>query len=224
MCRDLGFFLSYKTINETSISNDIKEKILKIYSDTLYNTVNGEIIDVFLPFESIEYHKAMKENTIYDIYINKTAWYTIIGPLLIGAYLAGCDKESEQKLIKIGLDLGIAFQIKDDLLGLYSESQTLGKTINDIKEGKQTIIYKHAIDNANEEELNIIKKYYGKSNITFEESTLIADLFEKIGSRKNAEDLVEKYTNSAIYEIKNSDFQNKELFIEFCNYLLRRKK
>lgn len=219
---DLGFFISYKVISEANISSEVKAEIMKVYAKTLYNTVNGEITDVELPLKGINYHKDMNDKIIYDIYVNKTAWYTIIGPILIGATSAGIDEEEKEKLIEIGTNLGIAFQIKDDLLGLYSNIKMLGKTLNDIKEGKQTIIYKYAIDNANDNELEIIKKYYGNPNITIEESEKITSLFEKLGAKSNAEKLVEKYTNNAVEIINNANFKNKELFIEFANYLLNR--
>ena len=219
---DLGFFISYKIIGDLNIEPKVKNEIINIYAKTLYNTVVGEIIDVELPYKSKEYHRNMNEDIIYDIYINKTAWYTIIGPLLIGAALCDINEEEKQKIIEAGINLGIAFQIKDDLLGLYSDSLSLGKTINDIKEGKQTIIYKYAIDNANNEELNIINKYYGNITNTIKEDELITSLFEKIGAKSNAEKLVETYTNKAIEIINSMNIKNKDLFIEFADYLLKR--
>ena len=219
---DLGFFLSYDIINNMNIDSKIKEKILKIYSKILYNTVNGEIIDVELPLESLDYHKNMNENIIYDIYINKTAWYTIIGPILIGAVSAGINNDDRKKLVDMGINLGIAFQIKDDLLGLYSDTNTMGKTLNDIKENKQTIIYKYAIDHANDVELEIINKYYGK-NIDEEKTNKLLDLFEGLGAKKEAERLVEEYTNKGIEIINDMDIENKEKFISFANYLLKRE-
>ncbi len=221
---DLGFFISYRIINNSSISNDLKDEIIRVYSKTLYNTVNGEIIDVELPFKSVEYHKKMDEKIIYDIYVNKTAWYTIIGPILIGAASAGANYDDKQKLIEVGTNLGIAFQIKDDLLGLYSNSNEMGKTLNDIKEGKQTIIYKYAIDHATDNDLKTIKKYYGNPNVTEEESNIIANLFDRLGARKIAEELAEKYTINGINKIKKMDVKNKELFIKFADYLLKRQK
>lgn len=220
---DMGFFISYKIISELNINSDVKAEIMKIYARTVYNTVNGEITDVELPLQDINYHKNMEEKIIYDIYVNKTAWYTIIGPLLIGASSVGIDKDKKEKIIEAGTNLGIAFQIKDDLLGLYSDVLILGKTLNDIKEGKQTIIYKYAIDNANDKELDIIKKYYGSPNLTIEENKIITDLFEKIGAKANAEKLVEKYTNKGIKIMEELDLYNKDLFIDFAHYLLKRK-
>ena len=219
---DLGFFISYRVINNANISKELKEEIVKIYSKTLHNTVNGEIVDVELPLKDLNYHKKMNEKIIYDIYINKTAWYTIIGPVLIGAASANASKDDKEKLIKIGTYLGIAFQIKDDLLGIYSNVNDMGKTLNDIKEGKQTIIYKYAIDHANADELKTIKKYYGNPLVTKDECMKIAKLFEKLGARKNAEELVKEYTDKGIDIINAMNVENKDLFISFANYLLNR--
>lgn len=219
---DLGFFISYKIISELNIDSNVKAEIMKVYARTLYNTVNGEIIDVELPLENMTYHKGMNEKVIYDIYVNKTAWYTIIGPILIGASFANINEKDKQAVIDIGTNLGIAFQIKDDLLGLYSDVKTMGKTLNDIKEGKQTIIYKYAIDNCSLEDLELINKYYGKEDITPDANKIIVELFEKIGARKNAEELVTIYTNKAIKIINESSLLNKELFIDFADYLLKR--
>lgn len=220
---DLGFFISYNIINNANISDDLKIEIMKVYSKTLYNTVNGEIIDVELPLKSLEYHKKMDDKLIYDIYVNKTAWYTIIGPILIGASSANAASLDKEKLMKMGENLGIAFQIKDDLLGLYSEDDSMGKTLNDIKEGKQTIIYKYAIDHANKEEIEIINKYYGNSCVTIDENKIITDLFIKLGAKENAEKLELEYTKKGIDIINSMDVKNKDLFMDFANYLLKRK-
>lgn len=220
---DLGFFISYNIINNANISDDLKIEIMKVYSKTLYNTVNGEIIDVELPLKSLKYHKKMDDKLIYDIYVNKTAWYTIIGPILIGASSANASSLDKEKLMKMGENLGIAFQIKDDLLGLYSENDNMGKTLNDIKEGKQTIIYKYAIDHANKEEIEIINKYYGNSDVTIDENKIITDLFIKLGAKENAEKLELEYTKKGIDIINSMDVKNKDLFMDFANYLLKRK-
>lgn len=220
---DLGFFISYRIINNSNISQKLKDEIIKIYSKTLHNTVNGEIVDVELPLKDINYHKSMSDKIIYDIYVNKTAWYTIIGPILIGAASAGASKLDKQKLIEMGNNLGIAFQIKDDLLGLYSNVFDMGKTLNDIKEGKQTIIYKYAIDHASKDDLKIIEKYYCNPNVTNKENEIITGLFERLGARKYAEDLVNKYTNRGIKIINDMNVENKKEFTEFANYLLNRK-
>ena len=220
---DLGFFLSYKLINESSFNSDIKAKLLKCYTDTLYNTVIGEIIDVELPLKDYKYHLNMDDKEIYDIYINKTSWYTFIGPLLLGAISSGMDDDKLNNIIDIGLNLGIAFQIKDDLLGLYSTNKEMGKTLNDIKENKQTIIYKYAIDHATDEERNIINNLYGKE-LNEEDTKTILDLFTSLNAKDNAEKLVKDHTDKAINIINDSDFENKQYLIDLAEKLVARNK
>lgn len=219
---DLGFFMAYRIINESSLDEKVKLEILNVFTKTIYNTVIGEITDVELPYKNSEYHKNMKENVIYDIYINKTAWYTIIGPLLIGGIVANISDSEQSKLFDIGLNLGIAFQIKDDLLGLYSENNNVGKTINDVKEGKQTILYKYAIDNASLEQLAFIRNWYGNADIDDFNIKKLVTMLTEIGAKDNAESLLKDYTNKSIDLIKNSSFSNKDLLINFANYLLNR--
>ena len=220
---DLGFFLSYKLINETKIDENTKYRLLECFTNTLYNTVIGEIIDVELPLKEFDYQLKMEDKEIYDIYINKTSWYTFVGPLLLGAISADMDKKALKQIIDIGINLGIAFQIKDDLLGLYSTDKEMGKTLNDIKENKQTIIYKYAIDHANDGELQIIKELYGKE-LDEKNTDIIVNLFEELGAKRNAENLVEEYTKKAIDIINKSNFQNKEILIELADYLVSRTK
>ena len=220
---DLGFFLAYRIINETYFSDEIKTSILKIFTDTIYNTVIGEITDVELPYQSKEYHKMMSDDVIYDIYVNKTAWYTIIGPLLMGAITNNISDADKSNLIEICINLGSAFQIKDDLLGLYSNKDGIGKTLNDVKEGKQTIIYKYAINNASKEELKYINEYYGNSLVDEKESIKIITLFTKLGAKDNAEKLLKDHTYKSIKLVEQSSFENKEILISFSNYLLNRE-
>ena len=220
---DLGFFLSYRLINESSFDNNIKTKLLEIYTKTIYNTVIGEIIDLEIPLKSFDYHLKMEEKEIYDIYANKTSWYTFIGPLLLGAISTGLKDDQLTDIIDIGMNLGIAFQIKDDLLGLYSTNNEIGKTVNDIKENKQTIIYKYAISQASKEELDIINKYYGKDNNSKDNKQLL-DLFIKLGAKDNAVSLVKDYTNKAIEIINKSNYKNKDYLINLALLLVERAK
>ena len=221
---DLGFFLAYQIINETNFKKAIKTKILTTFTDTIYNTVIGEIIDVELPYKNKCYHQEMSENIIYDIYINKTAWYTIIGPLLMGGITADISLAREKEIREIGKNLGIAFQIKDDLLGLYSDHLQMGKTLNDIKEGKQTIIYKYAIDNAFQKDREFIYQNYGNPLISESDSKKILKLFDKLKAKEYAFNTLKKYTEKSIMQINNSSLKNKDILIQFANYLLERNK
>jgi geranylgeranyl diphosphate synthase, type II len=77
----------------------------------------------------------------------KTARYTVVSPLKLGALAAGC--EPDARLTDAGLDLGIAFQIRDDVLNLIGDFATYGKEINgDLLEGKRTLMLVHLLEHA----------------------------------------------------------------------------
>ena len=99
----------------------------------------------------------------------------------------------------------------------------MGKTLNHMKEGKQSMIYKYAIDHANKDELKEIEKYYGNPSVTKEESKKIAELFDMLGAKKSAEELVKEYTDRGIEIINDMDVSNKDEFITFADYLLNRE-
>lgn len=100
---DLGFFLAIKIISESKFEDKTKNKALKIFSNIMIDTAIGQMLDI--------------ENADPVIIARlKTAQYTIIGPLQLGAILAGANEKLLANLGDFGHHLGIAFQIRDDIL------------------------------------------------------------------------------------------------------------
>ena len=78
------------------------------------------------------------------IYRYKTSSYSFVGPILSGAYCSGADDSTCQLLEQIAINAGIAFQIQDDLLGVFGDETQTGKsTLSDLREGKQTLLVAH---------------------------------------------------------------------------------
>jgi geranylgeranyl diphosphate synthase type II len=79
----------------------------------------------------------------------KTAWYTFVAPMLVGAIVAGADAPCRVALRKFAVSLGLAFQIQDDVLNLTADPRRYGKEIGgDLWEGKHTLILLHALREA----------------------------------------------------------------------------
>ena len=158
---DYGYF----KVNEIIIKYYQKDpnfaKIFNYYNDIVLKTIEGELIDVILAFEGKYKEIKNLDENIMLIYKLKTAFYTIIGPLNLGFILGGIEDEKLEEIKNFGEKVGIAFQIQDDILGIYSD---MGKVIgSDIKEFKQTILYSFTMKN--EKYKNELLKYYGKENI-----------------------------------------------------------
>lgn len=100
---DYGFFLSYQIICRTKFPDDLKIRALSLFSKVMMDTGFGQMLDV------------MGEHS-FTVMKLKTACYTVSGPLQVGALLGGANEKKIRILGDFGEDLGIAFQIRDDIL------------------------------------------------------------------------------------------------------------
>ena len=210
---DIGFFLSNNIIASSYANNSNLAKILQLYNKINIYTGKGEVIDVMLPFTSKYNSKCnVTEKDIMEIYRLKTAWYTIIGPLALGMTLGGATDKAITSLEKIAEPLGIAFQIKDDILGIYSSSKKMGKDNSDISEYKQTILYSYTINTEYKDEL---LKYYGKNTLSHKDVEKVQDIFKKSG----AYDYATRKMNELFNESKKLIKSNKSMKKEYKNIL-----
>ena len=218
-----GLYEAIKIIS-TSYKNDPNlSKVLNNFIDTALNTVRGEVLDVILPFESKNgINNDLLEESIMNIYKLKTANYTIIGPLSVGLLLAGANEEKIKDISLFGEKVGIAFQIQDDILGIYSDE--MGKVIgSDIKEFKQTILYSHISKTSYIDELN---KYYGK-DISNENISKVRELFKESGSLDYSINTMNTMYDESIDILNNIDWidsSKKDILRGFVEYLRNRNR
>ncbi|MDI6758651.1 MAG: polyprenyl synthetase family protein [Candidatus Omnitrophota bacterium] len=140
-----------------------KEQALKKFIKAIAHTACGEFIELLYGIKNID--KITKDN-IYKIYDLKTASYTFASPLSCGAALAGARKKEADKLYHYGMLLGRAFQIKDDLLGLFSPQLKTGKScFTDLQEAKKTILIWHAYNHSSKKDKVTIKRIFSKKRI-----------------------------------------------------------
>jgi geranylgeranyl pyrophosphate synthase len=223
---DYGLYLSNKIISD-SYKNDLNlGNLLSYFNNIVLKTIKGELIDVVLPFES-KYNIIKNEDlesNIMDVYKLKTAYYTIVGPLSSGMILAKTTEDKLKDIEKLGEKIGIAYQIQDDILGIYSDN--MGKVVgSDIKEFKQTILYSYIICK-NESFKDDLLKYYGKE-ITKESIENIRNLFDKSGAKKYSIDLMNNLYDEAIEILNNISWikeEDKNILNGLINYLRERNK
>ena len=102
--------LGYEVLNSSPFSVNSKIKALEKLNKTLYSTCYGQMLELQLRDK-----RTIADKDVLEIYTRKTAFYTLIAPLQIGALLAGAQDTFLKKIEKFALPLGIAFQIRDDL-------------------------------------------------------------------------------------------------------------
>ena len=158
-------------------------------------------------------------------YYNDIVLKTIEGELIdVVLSFEGKYKENEKlkDIQSFGEKIGIAFQIQDDILGIYSD---MGKVIgSDIKEFKQTILYSYTINN--EKYKNELLKYYGKENINEKEINETRKIFKDSGAYDYAVNLMNKFYDESIEIVKNINWiknEDKLIIYGFIEYLKGRK-
>ncbi|OGZ20289.1 MAG: hypothetical protein A2654_01850 [Candidatus Nealsonbacteria bacterium RIFCSPHIGHO2_01_FULL_43_31] len=111
---DMASAIGYEILSYAPFPAKNKVLALAKLNETLYSTGYGQMLDLFLR-KKIKSGKKASASEVLTMYKRKTAFYTIVAPLQIGAILAGAGKGFLEKIEEFGLPLGIAFQIRDDL-------------------------------------------------------------------------------------------------------------
>lgn len=223
---DIGFFYTAELITKKYKNDKNLAKLLSYYNNIVIKTIKGEIIDVALPFiEKNDKKHTLHEEDIMEIYKLKTSWYTIVGPFVLGMILGNSKAKDMETFEKVLEPLGIAFQIKDDILGIYSSKEILGKSVySDIEEFKQTILYSYIKIKRNDL-LDELLKYYGRS-INEEESKKVQQLFEESGALEYATNKMNEMFNEANTNIKSMDIKEyiKNILLGLILFLRLREK
>lgn len=182
---DIMYALAIDAFLSIKEDSQRKEKALKKLLEAAIYTAGGEFIELLCGTKDI---KKIRRRDIYKIYNFKTAYYTFASPLSIGAILAGASKDQIDIISKYGLFLGNAFQIKDDILGIFGDERKTGKSgLVDLKEAKKTILIWFAYNKSCEKEKSIIKSIFSKQKIRQLDLLRIRKIIQESGAREFAE-------------------------------------
>ena len=157
-----------------------KEKALKKLMEASFHTACGEFIELMSGSKNVE---QITKSEILRIYDYKTAHYTFAWPLSCGAMLAGAKQKQVDKLSQCGIYLGRAFQIRDDILGMFSDEKETGKSsLTDLKEAKKTILIWYAYHHSNQKNKSTIKTVLSKSNANKRDLAIIRNIIFRSGA------------------------------------------
>lgn len=140
------------------------------------------------------------DKDFYFIVDGKTVYYTIAGPMRLGAIIAGATDKQLDTLFEFGTYLGRSFQIRDDILDLTSDFKGLKKQKgNDIYEGKRTLMLLHLLRTARALDLKKLQQILVKSREekTEEEVEWVIAMMEKYGSMAYSQTVAEKLAKTA---------------------------
>ena len=219
---DVGIALSSRLVLDSSFGADERAKALRVLFDAQTNTMDGEMLDVYLS-QKKDYGD---EKGILKISELKTAWYTIAGPLQLGAVLGGASQTLLDALERYGTALGITFQLRDDILGIEATEAEMGKSnTSDIAEGKVTLLVHYAMKGATADQLNRLRQIYGCDTVSEKDRRTVQDIFQSTGAFAQVAQKAEAYLAEARGVIPDvtRDPGRVQLLTQLCDMMFQRK-
>lgn len=219
----IGCHLSMTLVSELGVDADTRIKALILLNQNLKITAEGQANDIYN--EVIQTTDKMR---VENVLVWKTAYYTFVNPLQFGAILAGASDDELKKIREFSLFAGRTFQITDDILGTFGSEFESGKSpMDDMREGKRTLLTVHALQNTSIDNANFLEKVLGKHNLTNNEFTRAKNTIleagslsfannEAMASAKNAVSCINKFW--AVKFTRQAEFLEALIF-----YLLDRK-
>lgn len=176
----------------------LKLNALSITNRTMAITAHGQTLDIMNELVDLP-----DEADIERVLEWKTALYTVINPLHVGIVLAGGDCHVTNAITPYAGNAGKAFQITDDILGIFGNEKELGKTPgDDIREGKGTLLVLYALQHAAPADKTFLRKCLGNPELTEEEFTKCKQIIKNSGALAHAEKLSAQYLETAIKSLE----------------------
>jgi geranylgeranyl diphosphate synthase, type II len=215
---DVLLIEAYKKLITGAGNNPLR--ILDVFNKTAVEVCEGQQLD--MDFES-----RMDVSVAEYIEMIRLKTSVLLGcALKIGAYMAEADEKDAEHLYQFGVHVGLAFQIKDDLLDLYADPEKFGKQVGgDVIANKKTLLYLTATGLASKDQLAVLRQLSTeKDPILKIEKTKI--LFDHLNVKSACEDMMDEHLGHAMYHLEevSTDDQSKKSLRDLAIYLINRDK
>ena len=194
----------------------------KLHWFITYIVCEGQQYD--LDFETMEH-------VSIDDYIKMIRLKTAVmlaGCLKSGAIFAQASEADQQAIYDYGIHIGIAFQLKDDILDLYSDTQVFGKmTGGDIKENKKTYLYLTALKEADAQQRQTLLHYFSSTDFDQEQKIqAVKEIYESLKVKEKTEQAINMYAAKALSSLQAVSVaeERKKKLYELANTLVSRNK
>lgn len=185
---DLGVALATEALARVDVPAKRLARALGTFAQMQVDAVAGQQLDIL-----------GRSNDVEKVYTLKTGSYTVRGPLVLGAQLAGASPRLITALERFALPVGVAFQLRDDLLSVFGDPAATGKPFaNDIKSGKRTVLVTTAIEGSRGESRAALKAAWGNPRATRSELRKAVGVLEQSGARATVEERIGELVQSGL--------------------------
>jgi geranylgeranyl diphosphate synthase, type I len=153
-------------------------RLMRLYDETCVALCEGQYLDIWMA----EHDDALSVDLYFDMIGRKTA-ALIAASIEAGAVLATEDEEVIRRYRNFGWDLGIAFQLNDDLLGIWGRELSTGKEPTDVPRKKKTLPVIYAYEHAEPADRTRLAALYANGTLTPEHVAEVTQILERSGAR-----------------------------------------
>ena len=217
----LGSHGASLVLSSLEVDPELRLKALNIMNHTMIVTAHGQTNDI-----ANEIIQEVPLSSIETVMQWKTAHYSFLNPIHMGMVLAGASCEDTNAITQYALNLGKAFQITDDLMVVSDQKNTGKNPIDDIREGKQTLLTAHALKNS--PDAIFLKKCLGNQQLNLEDFERCKEVLSESGAvsyaRKAADDYVKTARESLEEHAERWDRPSVVFLDGLAQYILERTK
>ncbi|WP_402462855.1 polyprenyl synthetase family protein [Isoptericola aurantiacus] len=187
---DLALASAFRDVALCGATTATTARLLDLFDDSLLVTAEGELRDVW--------HSIHRSAELDDVLVTaelKTAAYSFGLPLRVAALLAGRD-DLDEPLSRLGRSLGVAFQLRDDVLGTFGDPAVTGKPVtSDLRAGRCTALVAFARTTS---AWTRIAPLLGRPDVDEDDLERVRELLEACGARQETEDLAARFELEAV--------------------------
>lgn len=218
----IGSHAAQMIIANLDAPETLRLKALSILNRTAIITAHGQSHDIMN-----EVIADVSEQDVDRVLEWKTAHYTILNPLHFGMVLAGADCHATDAITDYAMHTGRAFQITDDILGVFGEEFESGKSpLDDIREGKRTLLTVYALEHTGNGNKNFLIQMLGNHSLTQAEFRRCKDILVESGALAHAQTAAEQHVQAALEAIDREQDRWNSDGVQFlrglATYLLAR--
>ncbi|HWE91196.1 MAG TPA: polyprenyl synthetase family protein [Pseudonocardiaceae bacterium] len=200
---DLALGWSYELVNAARLDETQAAAVWPLLDSMRTDTLAGQYLDLLT-----EGDRGADVDTALTICRYKTAKYTVDYPLRLGALLAGASAEMLTACTEYGIPLGEAFQLRDDLLGVFGDPARTGKpNLDDLRQGKHTALLAIARQRANSAQRRTLDEVVGDPALDEDQAAEVRGILVETGARDAVEIMITQRSAQAVRALDRASFQ-----------------
>lgn len=210
---DLAFVWADQMIDETPLPAEVLDRVRRVFSTLRVEVMAGQYLDLRLAGLP-----GADESDALHVALLKSGRYTVTRPLHMGAAIGGGDAALAAALATYGDAVGVAFQLRDDVLGLFGDPASTGKgDLDDLREGKRTVLMLKALQLSTGAQRADLHAALGDGALTDDAAQRVRDIVAGSGALEHVEQLIRERRAAADAALRDVAPQARDALSELAD-------